>query len=231
MRLDRILANHGGVSRADANRLIRDGRVTVAGALVRDPSAHASAGDVLVGGEPLDHAGGVLVALHKPAGYVCSHDDREGPSVFSLLPAGWATRSPRPEAVGRLDRDTSGLLLVVDDHDLLHRLTSPRHHVPKTYVASLARPADDALLAGLTGGTLVLRGEDTPCQPAAGRLLDPLTVELTITEGRYHQVRRMFAACGNHVEALHRTAVGGCALGDLAEGDWRDVDADELGLA
>jgi 16S rRNA pseudouridine516 synthase len=229
VRLDRILANHGAVSRADANRLIRDGRVTVGGTLVRDPSAHASAGAVLVDGEPLDHPGGVLVALHKPAGYVCSHDDREGPSVFSLLPGGWATRSPRPEAVGRLDRDTSGLLLVVDDHVLLHRLTSPRHHVPKTYVATLARLADDELLATLTGGTLVLRGEDTPCEAAAGRVLDPLTVELTITEGRYHQVRRMFAACGNHVEALRRIAVGECRLGDLPEGAWRDVSRDEIG--
>jgi 16S rRNA pseudouridine516 synthase len=230
VRLDRILANHGSVSRADANRLIRDGRVTVDGTLVRDPSAHASADDVLVDGEPLDHTGGVLVALHKPVGYVCSHDDREGPSVFSLLPEGWATRSPRPESVGRLDRDTSGLLLVVDDHDLLHRLTSPRHHVPKTYVAALARPADGELLTTLTSGTLVLRGEDSPCAPATGRLLDPSTVELTITEGRYHQVRRMFAACGNHVEALHRTAVGACGLGELPEGAWRDVSRDELGL-
>lgn len=228
MRLDRILANHGAVSRADANRLIRDGRVTVGGTVLRDPSTHASAGDVRVDGEPLDHPAGVLVALYKPTGYVCSHDDREGPSVFSLLPVGWATRSPRPEAVGRLDRETSGLLLVVDDHDLLHRLTSPRHHVPKTYVASLARPADDELLATLTSGTLILRGEDAACAPATGRVLDPNTVELTITEGRYHQVRRMFAACGNHVEALHRTAVGGCLLGDLPEGAWRDVSRDEL---
>lgn len=230
MRLDRILANYGVASRTEANRLIRDGRVSADGRALKDPSAHATPGVVLVDGEPIDHPAGVLVALHKPAGYVCSHDDREGPTAFSLLPDAWARRSPRPETVGRLDRETSGLLLVVDDHDLLHRLTSPRHLVPKTYVATLARPVTAELLASFASGTLVLRGEDTPCTPAVAVVLAPdeLTVEVTITEGRYHQVRRMFAACGNHVEALHRTAVGRCQLGDLAEGTWRDVAADEL---
>jgi 16S rRNA pseudouridine516 synthase len=228
VRLDRVLANHGVGSRAIANRLIRDGRVTVAGAPVRDPSAHAEPAQVCVDDEPIDHPAGVLVAVYKPTGYVVSHDDGEGPTVFSLLPPAWGDRSPRPEAVGRLDRDTSGLLLVTDDHELLHRLTSPKHHVAKTYVARLARPVSSELTDTFAAGDLVLRGEERPCAPATTVVLDPLTVEVTLTEGKYHQVRRMFAACGNHVEALHRVAVGGCRLGDLAEGAWRDVSRDEL---
>ena len=230
MRLDRILANHGVATRVPAGRLVRDGRVTVDGLVVRDPSAHATPGQVCVDDEPIDHPAGVLVALHKPVGHVVTHDDGEGPTVFSLLPPAWADRSPRPEAVGRLDRDTSGLLLIVDDHELLHRLTSPRQHVTKAYVAHLARPVTSELTTTFASGELVLRGEDKPCAPAATAVLDERTVEVTLTEGKYHQVRRMFAACGNHVEALHRTTVGGCRLGDLAEGAWRDVSREELGV-
>ena len=228
MRLDRVLGNAGVGTRADAQRMVRTGRVRVADAVVRDPGHHADAAAVTVDGEPLDHPGGVTIALHKPVGVVCSHTGEEGPTVYELLPPAWGRRSPRPEAVGRLDRDTSGLLLVTDDHALLHRLTSPRHHVPKTYVATLARPVDDELVAEFASGALVLRGEEEPCRPATVRLIDPRTAEVTLTEGRYHQLRRMFAACGNHVEALHRTATGGCVLGDLAAGRWRDVDAGEL---
>lgn len=228
MRLDRILANAGLGTRPQVQRLVKSGRVRADGEPVRDPARHVDPAALTVDGEPLDHPAGVLVALHKPVGHVCSHAGEEGPTVYELLPAAWALRSPRPEAVGRLDRETSGLLLVTDDHTLLHRLTSPRHHVTKTYVATLARPVSDELVAAFASGELVLRGEDSPCRPAQVRLLAPTTAEVTLTEGRYHQVRRMFAACGNHVEALVRTAVGGCLLGDLPVGAWRDVPPDEL---
>lgn len=228
MRLDRILANAGLGTRPQVQRLVRTGRVRADGEVVRDPARHADPATLTVDGEPLDHPAGVLVALHKPVGHVCSHAGEEGPTVYELLPPDWGLRSPRPEAVGRLDRETSGLLLVTDDHTLLHRLTSPKHHVPKTYLATVARPVTDELVATFESGELVLRGEDAPCRPATVRLLEPRLAEVSLTEGRYHQVRRMFAACGNHVEALVRTAVGGCLLGDLAEGTWRDVDPAEL---
>ena len=228
MRLDRILANAGLGSRPQVTKLVRQGRVRVAGDVVRDPAKHAEAPAVTVDGEPLDHPTGVTIALHKPVGHVCSHAGEEGDTIYELLPEAWGLRLPRPEAVGRLDRETSGLLIVTDDHTLLHRLTSPRHHVTKTYVATLARPVDDELIETFAAGTLVLRGEEEPCRPATVRLLDPRTAEVHLTEGRYHQVRRMFAACGNHVEALQRTAVAGCLLGDLAPGTWRDVAPGEL---
>jgi 16S rRNA pseudouridine516 synthase len=206
--------------------------VLVDGAPVRDPARHvATATAVTLDGAALDHPDGILVALHKPVGVVCSRNDTEGTTVHALLPDAWDRRSPRPEAVGRLDRDTSGLLLVTDDHTLVHRLTSPRHEVAKTYEVTLARPADAALVDALGSGEIVLRGEDRPCRPAVVRQSGARALEITLTEGRYHQVRRMVAACGNHVEALHRTAVGGCRLGDLPAGEWRDVARDELGSA
>lgn len=226
MRLDRLLANLGHGSRPEVQRLVKRGYVQVGGVVVKDPARHVTAAEVTVEGEPLDHPDGILVAVHKPADMVCSHNEREGATVYDLLPPTWLDRSPRPEAVGRLDRDTTGLLLVTDDHQLLHRLTSPKHHVPKTYVATLARPVDDELVETFAAGTLVLRDELDACAPATVRVLgdDRCTAEVTLTEGRYHQVRRMFAACGNHVEALHRTSVGPWTLGDLPEGEWRDVE-------
>ncbi len=223
MRLDRLLANLGHGSRPQVQRLIKTGRVLVDGAPVKDPARHVDAAAVTLDGEALDHAGGITVLLHKPAGHVCSHAEDEGPSVYDLLPPMWAYRSPRPETVGRLDRETSGLLIVTDDHQLLHRLTSPKHHVPKVYVAELARPVTDELVTTFASGTLVLREEFEPCAPAQVRVLDDGRAEVTLTEGRYHQVRRMFAACGNHVEALHRTTVGTWTLDDLPAGEWCDV--------
>jgi len=223
VRLDRLLANLGYGSRRDANRLVRDGHVTVDASVITDPATKVDPEVVRIDGAPLDHPTGIFVALHKPIGHVCSHADDEGETIYELLPSHWLTRSPRPEAVGRLDKETSGLLLVTDDGDLLHRLTSPRHHVAKTYVATLARPIEHELVDVFAAGTLVLRGEDSACVPARLEIVDALTARVTLDEGRYHQVRRMFAACGNHVEALHRTHVGDWSLDDLAPGEWRDA--------
>jgi 16S rRNA pseudouridine516 synthase len=174
----------------------------------------------------------VLVALHKPVGFVVSHATSEGPSVFSLLPAPWSGRLPQVVAVGRLDKDSSGLLLVTDDHALVHRLGSPRRHVAKRYRITLAeRPADpQTWVDRFAAGTLVLRGEDRPCRPAALAFdpTEPRRAEVVLTEGRHRQLRRMVAACGGEVVALHRTAIGGVLLGDLAPGAWRDVDPQEL---
>lgn len=198
-------------------------RVRVLGRVVRDPSLSVDAADVTLDGEPLDHAAGVLVALHKPVGYVSSHNDREGETVFTLLPHHWLARSPRPEAVGRLDKETSGLLVITDDHELLHRLTSPKHAVDKVYVATLDGEPTDALVDLFASGTLQLRSETQPCRPATLRVVGDREAEVTITEGKYHQVRRMFGACGLKVETLHRTRVGEWTIDSLASGEWRDL--------
>jgi 16S rRNA pseudouridine516 synthase len=223
IRLDRLLANLGYASRTEATHMIRNGRVSVDGNVARDPSSRVSPGSVTLDDEPLDHPDGIFIALHKPADYVCSHDDRDGATVFTLLPRQWLDRTPRPEAVGRLDKDATGLLLITDDHALLHRLTSPKHHVEKVYEVTLDRPADPSLIDVFAAGTLMLRSEADPCLPATLRIFDDRRAELTITEGRYHQVKRMFAACDYKVESLHRTHVGQWSLADLESGTWRDV--------
>jgi 16S rRNA pseudouridine516 synthase len=223
IRLDRLLANLGYAGRTEATHMIRNGRVSADGNVTRDPSSRVNPGSVMLDDEPLDHPEGIFIALHKPAEYVCSHDDRDGPTVFTLLPRQWLDRTPRPEAVGRLDKDTTGLLLVTDDHALLHRLTSPKHHVEKVYEVTLDRPVDPSLIDEFASGTLMLRSETEPCLPASLRILDDCRAELTITEGRYHQVKRMFAACNFKVESLHRSRVRQWSLDDLEPGAWRDL--------
>ena len=227
MSLLRTLANLGYGSRREVQALFAAGRVTDAhGApLVADSvSTHA---EVRIDGQPLDPAQGLVLMLHKPRGVTCSHDDA-GPLVYTLLPPRYRMRKPPLSSIGRLDRDTSGLLLLTDDGALLHRIISPRRHVPKTYRVELAEDLRADAAALFASGTLRLRGERTPLLPAALQVADPRHVVLTLREGRYHQARRMFAAVGNHVVALHREGIGALQLGDLAAGAWRPLAADEI---
>lgn len=225
-RLDQLLANLGYCSRREARDWIRSGRVTIRGVATDDFGAKAHAADVLVDGAPLDHPDGLLLLVHKPLGLVCSHEEREGPNVYSLLPERWRRRNPVVTSVGRLDKDTSGLLLLTDQAELVHRLTSPKHKVPKIYCATLERDLDPALVALFAGGTLQLEGEKQPCAPAELRIVSPREAELTLTEGKYHQVRRMFAAAGNTVLTLHRRRFGHLELCDLPAGQWRELPLD-----
>lgn len=225
MRIDRVLANLGYATRSEARKLVLAGRVSVDGEVVRSPSIDVDPASVELDGEKLEAPTGLFVAFHKPVGYVSSHDDRDGDTVWQLLPSRWLARNPRPTTVGRLDKDSSGLLLITDLHPLVHRLTSPRHHVPKRYVVRLDRPAADAdaLVATFASGTLVMRGDPDPCLPAELHV-DGDRAEVVLTEGRHRQVRRMFAACGYEVVELQRTQVGPYELGDLPEGEWRHED-------
>ncbi len=228
MRLDRLLANTGVGSRSEVKVLLGRGHCTVDGVIVRDPATKIDdPSSVLFCGEPLDRPLGVLVVLNKPVGYACSHETREAPLVDELLPPAWGIRTPRPEWVGRLDRDTSGLLVITDDHQLLHRLTSPKQHVVKTYEAVLAMSfsSPEIAIEQFASGSLVLEGESSPCR-AAQLVIDPTDgrrASIELTEGRYHQVRRMIAACGGHVETLQRTQFGRFKLADLAVGQYRDI--------
>lgn len=223
VRLDRAVANLGYGSRTQVRELISRGRVAANGAVVRDPTTPVHPHELEVDGQPVDHPHGVLVALHKPVGFVCSHDLHEGRLVYELLPEHWSGRSPQVVSIGRLDKDTSGLLVLTDDHALVHRLTSPKHHVTKTYRATVDRLPTEEHLHRFANGEIVLRGDDKPCRPAQIRVLDDQVVEIDLTEGRYHQVRRMFAACGIEVLALHRTVFGPWGLDGLAEGEWCDL--------
>ena len=230
-RLDQLLANLGYCSRREARGWIDAGRVTVNGSVADDPGQKALPAAVLVDGEPLDHPDGLLLLLHKPAGLVCSHDEREGPNVYSLLPARWRQRNPVVTSIGRLDKETTGLLLLTDQSALVHRLTSPKHKVPKVYRATVDRDLTPELIPLFAAGTLQLEGEKESCRPAALQIIAPREAELTLTEGKYHQVRRMFAATSRTVLTLHRARFGELDLGDLAPGQWRELPLDTFNSA
>ena len=227
MRLVRLIANLGYGSQKDVRALLRDGRVTDADGRTLGEGDRVDPAAIRVDGEPLDPPAGLVVMLNKPDGYTCSASD-PGRIVYELLPPRFMRRNPVLAPVGRLDRDTTGLVLLTDDGTLLHRLTSPRHHVPKLYDVTLARPLDGSEAAVFASGTLMLRSEKTPLAPAELRVVDAHHARLILHEGRYHQVKRMFAALGNHVETLHRAGLGPLTLGDLPQGQWRVLSAEEL---
>lgn len=234
MKLLKLIANLGYGSRRQVTGLFREGRITNADGDVLyaddELGVHAKHDSVRVDEEPLDPPQGLLLMLHKPPGYVCSTKDK-GRLIYDLLPPRYRLRDPVLSTVGRLDRETSGMLLFTDDGALLHRIISPKSELPKVYEAMLAEPMRGDEAALFASGALMLESEQKPLLPAELEVLGPQHARLTLHEGRYHQVRRMFAAVGNHVEALHRVSVGGLALGDLALGQWRtlaDVDRERL---
>jgi 16S rRNA pseudouridine516 synthase len=221
MSLIKYLARLGYGTRRDVTEMLAARRVTesATAAVLRDDSPWIH-DHVLVDGAPLDPPPGSLLLLHKPAGYTCSARDVP-PLVYDVLPRRFRDRTPIVAPVGRLDRDTSGLLLLTDDGALNHQLTSPKRHVSKTYRATLAEDISDDAVTLFASGTLVLKRESTPLLPAELRVLSPRNVEVTLTEGRYHQVRRMFAATGNRVVTLERIAIGRLRLDGLPAGTWR----------
>jgi 16S rRNA pseudouridine516 synthase len=232
-RLDRLLGNLGYGSRKEIQRLAAAGRVVLDGAAVTDAARRVPVSADLpqrmtVAGAPVDPPAPLTLMMHKPLGVVCSHKE-DGERVYDLLPARWRARDPALSTIGRLDKETSGLLLITDDGPLLHRVISPRANVPKRYRATLDRPLRGGEAAVFAAGGLMLEGEDKPLLPAVLEPISPTEVWLTVTEGRYHQVRRMFAAVGNHVTSLCRDRVGGLALlEDLEPGRWRILSRAEI---
>jgi 16S rRNA pseudouridine516 synthase len=227
MRLVRLIANLGYGSRKDVAWMFREGRVTDPDGEVLYADDKVKHAQVYIDGEPLDPPTGIVLMMNKPLGVTCSRKD-QGRVVYDLLPPRYRVRTPALSTVGRLDRETSGLLLFTDDGSLLHRIISPRASISKVYEATLAQDLRGDEQALFASGTLMLESETTPLLPASLDVLAPRHARLRITEGRYHQVRRMFAATGNHVEALQRTAIGGLPLADLAPGVWRQLDADDI---
>jgi len=232
-RVDKLLGSMGYGSRAEMARLGKAGGVVLDGADLTDVSKRIPVTPDLptrmeIDGERLDPVPGLVILLNKPLGMTCSHKE-DGALVYDVLPDRWRRRDPAISTIGRLDKQTSGLLLLTDDGDLLHRVISPKRHVAKVYRATLARPLNGTEGALFASGELVLEGEDKPLAPAVLEVISPTEARLTVTEGRYHQVRRMFAAAGNHVEALRRERLGGLRLPDeLAPGAWRLLNEDEI---
>jgi 16S rRNA pseudouridine516 synthase len=234
-RVDKLLGSMGYGSRSEIARLGKVGGIVLDGVDLTDVSQRIAVtadlpGRMQIDGRPLDPPAGLVLILNKPLGMTCSHKE-DGALVYDVLPERWRRRDPAISTIGRLDKETSGLLLLTDDGDLLHRVISPKRHVAKVYRATLARPLVGTEAALFEAGGLVLEGEDKPLAPAALEVLSPTEARLSVTEGRYHMVRRMFAAVGNHVEALHRERMGRLALPeDLAPGEWRPATQAEIDL-
>lgn len=230
MRLDRLLSNLGYGSRKEMHALTAAGKIVLDGVALKDASARIAIGPDLparmtVMGKPIDPPPPVVILMHKPVGVVCSHKEA-GERIYDLLPPRWRVRDPALSSVGRLDKDTSGLLLITDNGDYLHRVISPRRHVQKSYIAELDRPLSGDEGEVFASGAMMLEGEEKPLLPARLEVLGERRARLLIEEGRYHQVRRMFAAVGNHVTGLHRDRIGGLALpDDLAAGEHRVLEA------
>jgi 16S rRNA pseudouridine516 synthase len=228
MKLIKHLANLGYGSRKEVQRLIRTGAVTDLEGRKLDETKLPPHETILVKGQPLDAPAPLTIVVNKPDGYTCSTKD-PGITVYDLLPPRFELRNPVLSTVGRLDKDTTGLLMMTDDGQLLHKLISPKTVMRKVYHVTLDRKIEGHEAELFASGTLMLRTEETPLLPAVMETLGEKEALLTLTEGRYHQVRRMFAAAGNHVVALKRIAIGGFTLpDDLEEGEWRVMTETDL---
>lgn len=232
-RVDKLLSSMGYGSRNEMARMAKAGGIMLDGEDFTDVTKRIPVTPDLptrmeIDGEPLDPVAGMVILLNKPLGMTCSHKE-DGALVYDVLPERWLRRDPAISTIGRLDKQTSGLLLMTDDGDLLHRVISPKRHVKKTYRAKLARPLNGTEGALFASGQLMLEGEDKQLSPAELEVVSETEALLSVTEGRYHQVRRMFAATGNHVEELHRERLGGLTLpDDLAPGQWKLLSAEEI---
>lgn len=222
--LAQVLFSQGFGTRRECEGLVAAGFVAIDGRVCDDPYEEVAPEGLVLGvrGERWPVHDKALIVMNKPAGHECSQKPRHHPSVYSLLPA--PLRRREVQAVGRLDEDTTGLLLLTDDGALIHRWTSPKHHLPKVYEVRCKHPVDASQLDRLRAG-VTLVDDPVPVRAAAAETTGDRTLSLTLTEGKYHQVKRMLAAVGNRVEGLHRSRFGALELpADLAPGQWRWLD-------
>lgn len=226
MRLVKLIANLGYGSRKEIQMAIRNGWVTDRDGNPLKADSKVAHEDILFDDEPLDPPQGMVLLMNKPLGYTCSTKD-QGRLVYDLLPDRYRLRKPVLATIGRLDKETSGALLFTDDGTFLHKVISPKSEIPKVYEAKLDRPLKGNEAAIFASGEMMLENEQKPLKPAELEVIDDTHVRLTLHEGRYHQVRRMFAATGNHVNALIRVRIGGLGLEGLGEGEWKLLDEEE----
>lgn len=220
-RVDAHLSNLGYCSRGEAKNFLKIFRVCVGGERTFDANKKAYHNDITVDDEPLD-AESLVILMNKPSGVICSHNDA-GVLIYSLLPIRWQRRNPKISTIGRLDADTTGAILLTDEGALNHKLTSPKSDVAKVYEAMLAEPLKGNEADIFASGELLLNGEKKPLLPAKLEIINPTLVRLEICEGRYHQVKRMFAAVGNRVIALHRVSFGGFSVEDLKPSEYKVI--------
>lgn len=229
MRLVKLLANLGYGSRKEMQQAIRHGWVTDRKGNQLKADAKTDHEDILFDDEPLDPAQGVVILMNKPLGYVCSTKD-QGRLVYDLLPDRFRMRKPVLSTIGRLDKETSGALLFTDDGTFLHQVISPKSNIPKVYEVTLDRPMNGSEAALFASGEMMLENEQKPLKPAELDVIDETHARLTLHEGRYHQVRRMFAATGNHVTDLARSRIGALTLEGVDEGQWKILSEEDKAL-
>ena len=229
IRADRLLANLGYASRKEAGKLIRRGFLEIDGVAIASPEEKLSLHQLrtsraLFDGAPLDPRPPLIILLHKPAGYECSRAGN-GPVVFDLLPQRFNLRNPKLSVAGRLDVESTGLVLLSDDGHFVHKIISPNSHTPKTYIVTTEEPVTEETCTLFRSGAMMLKGEKKPLQPVEIEILAPCKVKMVLHEGRHRQIRRMFASYGNRVETLHRICIGAYELSSLQEGCYRILDA------
>lgn len=221
-RVDAHLSSLGYCSRSEAKGFLKRNEICINGKRVYDVKIKAYHDDMTINKEALDPEI-LTILLNKPSGYICSHNDA-GSLIYSLLPARWNERNPKLSTVGRLDIDTTGAIILTDNGDLNHRLTSPKNAVTKVYEASLSEPLKGDEAEIFASGELILNGEDKALLPAKLEVINPRLVRLEICEGKYHQVKRMFASTGNKVLNLHRLNFAGFEVNDLKEGEYKQIE-------
>lgn len=232
IRLDKLLANLAYGSRREVGIAVRNGEFLLEGQAVTDPATPMPLDKIRAGlatfeGEALDPLSPLTIMLHKPRGVTCSHDEA-GRLIYDLLPPRWRYRDPVLSSAGRLDKDSSGLVILTDDGDLLHRIISPKTHVLKRYKVTLCRKLQGHEAAQFASGDFLMQGDVKPLKPAIWIAQDENSGIMILQEGRYHQIRRMFTTIGNEVENLHRFRIGALELGDLPEGEYRFLQTEDL---
>lgn len=232
IRADKLLSNLGYGSRKDMGRAIKNGWLEVHGERMTDASGDVLLSDVIAGhvvfdDEPLDPPSPLTIMLNKPSGVTCSMKDA-GPIVYDLLPSRWKLRNPIMSPVGRLDKYSTGQLLFTDDGDLLHRVTHPKTHAKKYYRVTLRDTLKGSEASIFSSGSMMLKDEEKPLKLAQWEAEGDTTGVMILSEGRFHQIRRMFEALGNEVVSLHRFQTGGLIIGNLPEGQWRRLDQADI---
>lgn len=221
-RIDAHLSSLGYCTRSEAKKFLRIYELCVKDTRVFDPSIKAYHNDIKVNNEALDPET-ITILLNKPSGFICSHNDA-GSLIYALIPQRWNRRNPKISTIGRLDVDTTGAIILTDDGALNHKLSSPKSDVSKVYEATLAVPLNGDEKEIFASGEVMLNGEKKPLLPAKLEILSPTHVRLEICEGKYHQVKRMFASVENRVLSLHRVSFGGFSVEDLKEGEYKFIE-------
>jgi 16S rRNA pseudouridine516 synthase len=228
LNIERIISNQGFGTRKQCRLMIINEEITVNGVICDDPDATFTLENLhyTVKGEPWDYREKSYLMLHKPSNYECSHKTQHHPTIYSLLPHPLVLRDV--QCIGRLDEDTTGLILISDDGQFIHKMSSPKHKVPKVYEATCKHPVSDEQIANILKGVQLI-DEDAPIAALACTRISENVIQMTLAEGKYHQVKRMVAAISNRVEALKRIQIGELKLpDDLAVGEWRWLTKDDM---